>query len=57
MHEYLLEDDILFIRALVEYHDDLRERDPERARRAWKRARDLAAEHGLTIDEAVSGRF
>ena len=57
MHECRLEDDTLLITALVEYHDDLRERDPERARRAWTRARDLAAENGETIDDAVGYRF
>lgn len=53
MGECRLDDDSLWIRALVEYHDELRERDPARARRAWTRARDLAAEHGLTIDDVV----
>ncbi|PGF14223.1 hypothetical protein CP556_24770 [Natrinema sp. CBA1119] len=53
MRECRLEDDTLLISALVEYHDVLRDCDTERARRAWIRARDLAAEHGLTIDEAV----
>ncbi|WP_176548350.1 hypothetical protein [Natrinema sp. CBA1119] len=53
MRECQLEDDTLLITALVEYHDELRDRDHERARRAWTRARDLAAERGLTIDDVV----
>ncbi|UHQ98027.1 hypothetical protein HYG81_20620 (plasmid) [Natrinema zhouii] len=46
--------DILLIEALIAYHHDLRERDPDHARRVWKRARDLAAERGETIDDVVS---
>jgi hypothetical protein len=43
------EDDTLLITALVEYHDELRARNPDRARRAWTRARDIVAERGETI--------
>ncbi|UHQ98101.1 hypothetical protein HYG81_21165 (plasmid) [Natrinema zhouii] len=57
MHARRLENNTLLITALVEYHDALRDRDPERARREWTRAQDLAAEHGKTIDEAVGYRF
>ena len=53
MCERRLEYDHLLIRALVEYHDELRDRDRERARRAWTRARDLAVERGETIDDVM----
>lgn len=48
-------DDCFFVVALVAYHNHLRNRDPDHARRVWKRARDLTAEQGLTIDDVVSG--
>lgn len=44
----LSNDDALLIEALVVYHDNLRDRDPDHARRVWKRARDLAAEREET---------
>lgn len=57
MRECRLEDDNILITVLVKYHDDLRERDPERTRQAWTRAKNLAAENELTIDDAVPYRF
>jgi len=43
----------LIIKALVAYHEFLRERDPDQARQAWIVARDRASEYGLTIDDVV----
>lgn len=57
MHVSPSNDTALRIVALVAYHDDLRKRDPAHSRRVWKRARDLAAENGLTIDDVVSGEL
>jgi len=47
------DDEELVIKALVAYHEFLRERDPDQARQAWIAARDRASEYGLTIDDVV----
>lgn len=48
------QEDLLLIEALVEYHADRMDAQPERAARAWVLAREIAAAHGLEIEDALS---
>ena len=47
---------ILVIEALVEYHHDRRDVQPECAARAWTLADELAASHGLEIVDVLAQR-
>lgn len=48
-----LDGDLRIIDALVEAGYNWEDRQPERAARAWMLAADLAAEHQMTLKEAV----
>ncbi|QCW05257.1 hypothetical protein [Natrinema pallidum] len=50
------QEDLLVVEALVEYHADRKDVQPERACRAWVLAKDLAASHGLEIEDALRQR-
>ncbi|WP_162989917.1 hypothetical protein [Natronorubrum halophilum] len=50
------QEDLLVIEALVEYHADRMDVQPERAVRAWVIATELAAMHGLGIEDALRQR-
>lgn len=50
------QEDLLTIEALVEYHHDRRDVQPERAARAWVLAKDLAEIHGLEVVDALAQR-
>ncbi|UTF55833.1 hypothetical protein [Natronosalvus rutilus] len=47
------QDDLLVVEALVEYAHDHADAEPGRADRAWTLADDLAASHGLGLEDAV----
>ena len=49
-------EDLLIIEALVEYHRDRREVQPECAARAWVLGKELAAIHGLEVIDALRQR-
>jgi len=48
------QDDLLIVEALVRFGHELEEVDEsERSARAWEMAADLAAEHELTLEDAI----
>ena len=48
------QDDLLIVEALVRFGHELEEVDEsERSARAWEMAADLAAEHELTVEDAI----
>ncbi|WP_137290882.1 hypothetical protein [Natronorubrum halophilum] len=56
MHSRTPQEDLLVVEALVEYHHDRRDVQPERAARAWVLAKDVAGSHGLEIEDALNQR-
>lgn len=50
------QDDLLVVEALVELSHQYDDVDPGRAARAWVLADDLAATHGLTVEDALRQR-
>lgn len=50
------QEDLLVVETLVEYHADRKDTQPERAARAWVLAGEIAASHGLGIEDALSQR-
>ncbi|UHQ98241.1 hypothetical protein HYG81_19345 (plasmid) [Natrinema zhouii] len=50
------QEDLLLVEALVEYHADRMDVQPERAARARVLAGEIAASHGLGIADALSQR-
>lgn len=56
MHSRTPQEDLLVIEALIEYYHDRKEIQPERAARAWVLAKELAASHGLEIEDALAQR-
>ena len=50
------QEDLLVIEALVEYHHDRRDVQSGRAACAWILAKELAASHGLEIEDALTQR-
>ncbi|MFA9427102.1 hypothetical protein [Natronorubrum sp. A-ect3] len=50
------QEDLLVLEALVDYHWRRRNEQPERACRAWVLASDIAASHGLEIEDALRQR-
>ena len=48
------QDDLLIVEALVRFGHELEEvEESERSARAWELAADLAAEHELTLEDAI----
>ncbi len=48
------QDDLLIVEALVRFGHELEEvEELERSARAWELAADLAAEHELTLEDAI----
>lgn len=47
------QDDLLIVEALHEHAHDIEDSDPDRADRAWQLSRDIAAEHGLDVSDAL----
>ncbi|WP_312909729.1 hypothetical protein [Natronosalvus caseinilyticus] len=47
------QDDLLVVETLVEYAHDHVDAEPGRADQAWALADELAASHGLTLEDAV----
>ncbi len=48
------QDDLLIVEALVRFGHELKEvEESERSARAWELAADLAAEHELTLEDAI----
>ncbi|ELY68917.1 hypothetical protein [Natrinema versiforme] len=50
------QEDLLVVEALVEYHADRMDVQPARASRAWVLAKEIAASHGLEIEDALRQR-
>lgn len=53
MYDRTRQEELLVVRALVEYGHRTLEDDPERARRAWVLAGELAVSHGLDPEVAL----
>ncbi|NUC75017.1 hypothetical protein HTZ84_22390 [Haloterrigena sp. SYSU A558-1] len=56
MHSRTLQEDLLVIEALVDYHWRRKEKQSERAARAWVLAHEIAASHGLEVVDALAQR-
>ncbi|MDF9747870.1 hypothetical protein [Natrinema salsiterrestre] len=56
MYDRTPQEDLLIVEALVECHDDRKDVQPERASRAWVIAKEIAASHGLEIEDAMRQR-
>jgi len=56
MYDRTPQEDLLVVEALVEYHADRIEVQPGRACRAWVIAKEIAAIHGLEIEDALRQR-
>ncbi|UHQ98024.1 hypothetical protein HYG81_20605 (plasmid) [Natrinema zhouii] len=50
------QEDLLLIEALVEYHADRKDVQPERAARARVLAGEIAGSHGLEIEDTMGQR-
>ncbi|MWV41057.1 hypothetical protein [Natrialba sp. INN-245] len=56
MHSRTPQEDLLVVEVLVDFHYRRLEEQPNRACRAHDLARDLADQHGLTLEDALRQR-
>ncbi|WP_252697926.1 hypothetical protein [Natronosalvus vescus] len=47
------QDDLLIVEALIQLSREIEEFEPDRADRAWELAIEIAAQHGLSLEDAV----
>ena len=47
------QDDLLIVEALYRHGHEIEDSDPDRANRVWELAANVAAEHGLDVNDAL----